>query len=74
MPIKIISNGESALLVDDHPDVLVSVGAFLEAAGFDVLHRASLPLTPVPLPTAANLAAIALNNSRAFQLGARIGF
>ncbi len=29
-----------------------------EARGFDVLHRASLPLTPAPLPTAANLAAI----------------
>jgi hypothetical protein len=35
MPVKIISNGETALLVDDHPDVLVSVGAFLEAAGFE---------------------------------------
>jgi CheY-like chemotaxis protein len=41
MPIKIISNGEAALLVDDHPDVLVSVGAFLEAAGFDVVRARS---------------------------------
>ncbi len=30
-----------ALLVDDHPDVLVGVGAYLESAGFDVVRAGS---------------------------------
>jgi CheY-like chemotaxis protein len=41
MPDKITSNRPPALLVDDHPDVLVGIGAFLEAAGFDVARASS---------------------------------
>jgi CheY-like chemotaxis protein len=35
------SNRFPALLVDDHPDVLVGVGAYLAAAGFDVTRVAT---------------------------------
>lgn len=38
MSTKILPSRTPALLVDDHPDVLVGIGAFLEAAGFDVVR------------------------------------
>jgi CheY-like chemotaxis protein len=38
---KVVDNHAPALLVDDHPDVLVTIGAFLEAAGFDVVRASS---------------------------------
>src|SRR4051812_48490459 len=38
MEIKILPDCRPALLVDDHPDVLITTGAFLEAAGFDVVR------------------------------------
>ena len=38
MPGKIAMGGAAALLVDDHPDVLATTGAFLEAAGFSVVR------------------------------------
>jgi CheY-like chemotaxis protein len=38
---KIVSDNAPVLLVDDHPDVLVTTGAFLEAAGFDVVQACS---------------------------------
>jgi CheY-like chemotaxis protein len=38
MDAKIPPDRPAALLVDDHPDVLVTTGAFLEAAGFDVVR------------------------------------
>ncbi len=41
MPMKIMADRAPALLVDDHPDVLVSVGAFLDAAGFEVVRAHS---------------------------------
>jgi CheY-like chemotaxis protein len=41
MSTKILPGRTPALLVDDHPDVLVGIGAFLEAAGFDVVRARS---------------------------------
>ena len=41
MVTKIVSDNAPALLVDDPPDVLVTTGAFLEAAGFDVVQACS---------------------------------
>lgn len=41
MSDKILPNRPPALLVDDYPDVLIGIGAFLEAAGFDVVRAAS---------------------------------
>ena len=38
MDMKILPDRQRALLVDDHHDVLVTTGAFLEAAGFDVVR------------------------------------
>jgi CheY-like chemotaxis protein len=41
MAEKLVSDRQPALLVDDHPDVLVTTGAFLEAAGFAVVQATS---------------------------------
>jgi CheY-like chemotaxis protein len=41
MSIKVLRDRAPALLVDDHPDVLVGIGAYLEAAGFDVVRAAT---------------------------------
>ena len=38
MTTWILPNRTRALLVDDHPDVLVTTAAFLAAAGFDVVR------------------------------------
>jgi CheY-like chemotaxis protein len=38
MPERIVWDRTSALLVDDHPDILLTTGIFLEAAGFDVVR------------------------------------
>src|SRR5579864_3971617 len=38
MPDRGVPVRPLALLVDDHPDVLVTTGAFLAAAGFDVVR------------------------------------
>jgi CheY-like chemotaxis protein len=41
MSDKIVPSRPTALLVDDHPDVLVGIGAFLNAAGYDVVRAPS---------------------------------
>ncbi len=41
MDTKVLPDRAPALLVDDHSDVLVTTGAFLEAAGFDVVRAGS---------------------------------
>ncbi len=38
MNTLILPHRAPALLVDDHPDVLVTTGAFLQAVGFDVVR------------------------------------
>jgi CheY-like chemotaxis protein len=41
VPNTAASQRLSALLVDDHPDVLVGIGAYLNGAGFDVTRVAT---------------------------------
>ena len=41
MDTKVLPDRARALLVDDHSDVLVTTGAFLEAAGFDVVRASN---------------------------------
>ena len=41
MSVRILTTRAPALLVDDHPDVLIGIGAYLESIGFDVVRARS---------------------------------